>query len=552
MLLKYLQETKMKKSIFGIVLLIILFSACVSSEKKTHSGAMTLDAAIAEAAKQIDARLVPGTIIAPLNFNSTSERFSSYVLEELTANLVHSGKLFIVDRREINLIRDEFNFQYSGDVDDDSMQALGRMLGAASIISGSLIELGEFSRIVIRVLNVQNASVEVHYRTDIVNDNRVAALLANPGASASASANASANAQAAGTPPGGQTPPTPAPDFRWQSDNRGGIIISGYEGATRAVVIPGEINRIPVRAIADEAFKGKNLTSVTIPASITTIGDSAFAQNQLTSISIPNSVTYIGAEAFSHNRLTSVIIPNRITSIEYYTFGANQLNDVVIPSSVTSIGRSAFHNNRLTNINIPNSVTTIGDRAFGHNGLTSLIIPGSVTSIGDAAFSNNQLISVTIPNSVTNIGADAFRNNRLPNVTIPNSVISIGTAAFRNNRLTEITISNRLTGIADWVFAENQLAAVTIPASVTSIGMDSFAQNQLTSITIPNSVTSIGWDAFRTNRITSVTIGANVRLGDNILGRPANFNAAYIGTGSLAGTYIRSDTNSSAWTRDNR
>jgi len=111
-------------------------------------------------------------------------------------------------------------------------------------------------------------------------------------------------------------------------------------------------------------------------------------------------------------------------------------------------------------------------------------------------------------------------------------------------------MSNRLTGIADWVFAENQLAAVTIPASVTSIGMDSFAQNQLTSITIPNSVTSIGWDAFRTNRITSVTIGANVRLGDNILGRPANFNAAYIGTGSLAGTYIRSDTNSSAWTRD--
>lgn len=534
----------MKKSIFGIVFLIILFSACVTSEKKTPSGNITLDAAIAEAAKQIEARIAPRTIIAPLNFNSPSERFSSYVLEELTANLMYSGKLVIVDRREINLIRDEFNFQYSGDVDDDSMQALGRMLGAASIISGSLIELGEFSRIVIRVLNVQNASVEMHYRTDIVNDNRVAALLGNT--------SVSANAAAAGTLPGGQTPPTPAPDFRWQSDNRGGIIITGYEGATRAVVIPGEINRIPVRAIADEAFKGKNLTSVTIPASITTIGDSAFAQNQLTSISIPNSVTYIGAEAFSHNRLTSVIIPNRITGIEYYTFGANQLNDVVIPSSVTSIGRSAFHNNRLTNITIPNSVTTIGDRAFGHNGLTSIIIPGSVTSIGDAAFSNNQLVSITIPNSVTNIGADAFRNNRLPNVTIPNSVISIGTAAFRNNRLTEITISNRLTGIADWVFAENQLAAVTIPASVTSIGMDSFAQNQLTSITIPNSVTSIGWDAFRTNRITSVTIGANVRLGDNILGRPANFNAAYIGTGSLAGTYIRSDTNSSAWTRDNR
>jgi hypothetical protein len=57
------------------------------------------------------------------------------------------------------------------------MQELGRMLGAQSIISGSLTDMGGFYRIVIRVLNVQSASVEVQHRANIVSDAITAALL---------------------------------------------------------------------------------------------------------------------------------------------------------------------------------------------------------------------------------------------------------------------------------------------------------------------------------------------------------------------------------------
>jgi TolB-like protein len=138
---------------------------------------MTLDNALKEAAARIDERIPAGSKIAPLNFNSPHDKFSSYVLDEVTANLVDSRKLTVVDRREVDLIRGEFDFQFSGEVGDDSMQELGRMLGAQSIISGSLTDMGGFYRIVIRVLNVQNASVEVQYRANIIHDNIVAALL---------------------------------------------------------------------------------------------------------------------------------------------------------------------------------------------------------------------------------------------------------------------------------------------------------------------------------------------------------------------------------------
>ena len=199
----------MKKCFWGIIILNILFVGCTSGAKPTvSSDGMTLDQAIAEAAIRIDERIAAGSKIAPLNFNSSSDRFSSYVLDELTAILVDSGKLTVVDRNEIDLIRSEFDFQYSGEVGDDSMQTLGQMLGAQSIISGSLTDMGGFYRIVIRVLNVQNASVEVQYRTNIVNDHIVTALITGGRSGGTSMASSGTGRTSSGTlqsPVGGQT-----------------------------------------------------------------------------------------------------------------------------------------------------------------------------------------------------------------------------------------------------------------------------------------------------------------------------------------------------------
>jgi hypothetical protein len=48
----------------------------------------------------------------------------------------------------------------SGEVDDNEQQAAGKMLGAESVISGSLMDLGTMLRFTFKVLNVQSAEVE--------------------------------------------------------------------------------------------------------------------------------------------------------------------------------------------------------------------------------------------------------------------------------------------------------------------------------------------------------------------------------------------------------
>jgi hypothetical protein len=61
------------------------------------------------------------------------------------------------------------------------------------------------------------------------------------------------------------------------------------------------------------AFASNQLTSVTIPRSVTSIGRLAFVGNQLTSVAIPDSVTSIGEYAFADNPLTSVTIGANVT-----------------------------------------------------------------------------------------------------------------------------------------------------------------------------------------------------------------------------------------------
>ena len=319
-------------------------------------------------------------------------------------------------------------------------------------------------------------------------------------------------------------------DTSWYNNQPNGVIYAGqvvykYKGEMpeNTAIILNEGTKI----INGYVFRDcMNLTSITIPNSVTEIGISTFENcTNLEYMTMPNSVTSIGSSAFyGCSSLTSINIPGGVTRIWSDAFeGCSSLTSINISDGVTEIDSDAFKGcSSLTSITIPDSVTSIGYDAFEDcSSLTSINIPDGVTELYGSVFDHcSSLTSITIPDSVTSIGYDAFRCcSSLKNINIPNSVTSIGDSAFYGcSSLTSINIPDGVTSIGNWTFEDcSSLTSITIPDSVTSIGFRAFEGcSSLTSITIPDSVTSIDNDAFRgCTSLTSITIPNSVTsIGD--------------------------------------
>ena len=161
------------------------------------------------------------------------------------------------------------------------------------------------------------------------------------------------------------------------------IEITGFNNSVSDVVIPSEIEGLPVTAISVGAFYLSTITSIEIPNTVTSIGEMAFLGcTSLKSVKLSTGVAKIDKNAFgSCSALREVQVakdnPN-FSSLDGVLSSKAQDTLVIYPAAKTDAAYT-----------IPGGVTSVAMYAFSENPyLETIAIPNSLIKVGDSAFFN--------------------------------------------------------------------------------------------------------------------------------------------------------------------
>lgn len=222
-------------------------------------------------------------------------------------------------------------------------------------------------------------------------------------------------------------------DGNSKEESRPATFYEDEEIVEKYVVVDG-------KTIADRAFyQNYDLKEYDIPQGIERIGDFAFSYTSLSSMQIPYGVKSIGYGAFYKcKNLSSVTIPQTVSTIEPSAFedtawlenwrNGPDVSDFLVVGNGILIG----YKGNAVKVILPENVRKIGANVFeGHSEITSVSLPDKVEEIGEEAFKDcTALKSVTGGNYLEKICDRAFLNCPLESIRIPASVTHMGLRAF--------------------------------------------------------------------------------------------------------------------------
>lgn len=295
-----------------------------------------------------------------------------------------------------------------------------------------------------------------------------------------------------------------------------------------------------VTNIQDHGFDDCGMTNIYLGTNLTWIGSNAFLQSGLSSVSIPASVSSIGAAPFrfcgglpaiavdpqnpNYSSTNGVLMDKNQTTILECPGG--KPGTFAFPTTAMNVGSLAFYGcSKLTNVFIPEGLVTISDFGFDSANLRNVQLPDSLKSIGNYAFYLDNLNAMIVGSGVTNIGAYAFSYCYFATrVCFRGDAPALDASAFYSSSPTVYyplgsngwgtTYGGRPTVAWDPV---SQCTVTNINGAITILGYIGFSN----SVVIPDTISglpvvAVGDNAFYNNLVvTNVTLPAGMtRLGN--------------------------------------
>ena len=269
-----------------------------------------------------------------------------------------------------------------------------------------------------------------------------------------------------------------------------------------------------VSEIADWAFAGAGLESVSLPDGIC-IGNGAFYEcSSLSSIDL-SSASAIGIKSFARcSSLTSLMVSADIGS--YAFFGCSSLETLVVEEGVESIGDSAFSGcASFKSVTLPGSLSYIGTNAFNRctfYGSDGLALPKTAEGLGGGVYvGEGSILSIPMEIGTTAL-VDGLRytvtscdpyeasligyEGEVVSLSVPDSihlfgkevaVVSIGPKAFYSCATVVSADLGSVASVGYKAFANcSALKTLVVPDTVKDFGEYSFyGCKRLTSLEIP-------------------------------------------------------------------
>ena len=257
-----------------------------------------LDTALREATDYFNETLPNGSKLVILSIASASVLLSDYIIDELIANVVNDRIFTVVDRQQLDQIRNEQQFQLSMEVDDKTATDVGRFLGAQTILLGTIVDIGGRHRLSIRALDVMTAQVRGQFNRNIPTSTAISAMVnrggrpnvagTRPTTTQGANQTPVSHAQAPITPPAPQIQGTTVPGstltekFAWMqrnADSHNTYILEVNANETisgQTFSFPGALNITIVLIGVGENHSlrlRENGSMFTIPANVTLVLD---------------------------------------------------------------------------------------------------------------------------------------------------------------------------------------------------------------------------------------------------------------------------------------